>query len=93
MLRREVNPAIYSPREFLQRHEEEDSFVTTIMSDSKIFLKGSDSELKGFGLRKLSPTYPAATTLDHGDMTKAPPTLVPRLSSRTTRLGHANSAG
>ena len=45
-LGREVNPTIYSPQEFLQRNKEEDSFVTTIMSDSKIFLKGSDSELE-----------------------------------------------
>jgi len=45
-LGREVNPTIYSPHEFLQRHKEGDSFVTTVMSDSKIFLKGSDGELE-----------------------------------------------
>ena len=45
-LGREVNPTIYSPHEFLQRNKERDSFVTTVMSDSKIFLKGSNGELK-----------------------------------------------
>ena len=45
-LGREVNPTIYSSDEFLRRHKEGDSFVTTVMSDSKILLKGSDSELE-----------------------------------------------
>ena len=45
-LSREINPTIYSPQEFLQRHKEGDSFINTVLSDSKIFLKGNDSELE-----------------------------------------------
>jgi predicted nucleotidyltransferase len=41
----EVNPIIYSPQEFLQRRKERDSFINTVLSDRKIFLKGNDSEL------------------------------------------------
>jgi DNA-binding transcriptional ArsR family regulator len=45
-LSREINPTIYSPREFFQKREEGDSFINTVLSDSKIFLKGTDSELE-----------------------------------------------
>ena len=45
-LGREINPTIYSPQEFLKRRTEGDSFIDTVLSGSKIFLKGSDSELE-----------------------------------------------
>lgn len=45
-LSREINPTIYSSKEFLQRREVGDSFINTVMSDGKIFLKGNDSELE-----------------------------------------------
>ncbi len=45
-LGREVNPTIYSPQEFYLKRKEGDSFVDTVLSDSKIFLKGSDRELE-----------------------------------------------
>jgi DNA-binding transcriptional ArsR family regulator len=45
-LSREINPTIYSSEEFLQRRKEGDSFIDTVLSDSKIFLKGNDSELE-----------------------------------------------
>ena len=45
-LSREINPTIYSSQEFLQRRKDGDSFINTVLSDSKIFLKGSDSELE-----------------------------------------------
>ena len=45
-LSREINPTIYSPREFLQKRKQGDSFISTVLSDSKIFLKGTDSELE-----------------------------------------------
>jgi len=45
-LGREVNPTIYSPQEFLQRHKKGDSFINTVLSDGKIFLKGNHSELE-----------------------------------------------
>ena len=45
-LGREVNPTIYSPEEFLRKLKARDSFIKTVMSDSKIFLKGNDSEFE-----------------------------------------------
>jgi len=45
-LGREVNPTIYSSEEFLRKRKEGDSFINTVLSDSKIFLKGNDSELE-----------------------------------------------
>jgi len=45
-LGREVNPTIYSSEEFLRRHKEGDSFISTVLSDQKIFLNGNDSELE-----------------------------------------------
>ena len=45
-LSREINPTIYSPQEFLRRRKEGDSFINTVLSDRRIFLKGNDSELE-----------------------------------------------
>lgn len=48
-LGREVNITIYSTEEFQNRIKKEDSFIETILSDKKIFLKGNESELKDLG--------------------------------------------
>ncbi len=45
-LKREVNPTIYSLEEFVQKHKLGDSFIKTVLSDSKIFLKGNEGELE-----------------------------------------------
>ena len=45
-LGRDVNPTIYSSEEFLRRRKEGDSFISTVLSDQRIFLKGNDSELE-----------------------------------------------
>lgn len=45
-LSREINPTIYSAPEFMKRRKERDSFIDTVLSDSRIFLKGSDRELE-----------------------------------------------
>jgi DNA-binding transcriptional ArsR family regulator len=45
-LGRDVNPTIYSSEEFFRRRKEGDSFISTVLSDQKIFLKGNDSELE-----------------------------------------------
>ena len=45
-LGREINPTIYSSEEFLRRRKEGDSFISTVLSDQRIFLKGDDSELE-----------------------------------------------
>jgi len=46
ILGRDVNPTIFSPRVFSQRCQEGDSFIQTILSDKKIFLKGNVGELE-----------------------------------------------
>ena len=46
VLSREINATIYSSQEFLRSRRDEDSFINTVLSDSKIFLKGNDSELE-----------------------------------------------
>lgn len=48
-LEREVNPTVYSTHEFARKRSEGDSFIDTVMSDSKIFLKGSTRELEALG--------------------------------------------
>lgn len=45
-LSREINPTIYSSHEFMQRRKEGNSFIATVVSGSKIFLKGNESELE-----------------------------------------------
>ncbi len=45
-IEREVNPTIYALDEYVQQHRKEDSFVKTVLSDSKIFLKGNEGELE-----------------------------------------------
>lgn len=48
-LGREVNPTIYSRREFVRKLKEGDSFIKTVMRDQKIILKGNESELEALG--------------------------------------------
>ncbi len=44
-LGREVNPTIFSRKEFIKRFRDEDGFVRTVFEDKKIFIKGSEVEL------------------------------------------------
>ena len=48
-LEREVNPTIYSVSEFLNKRKVDDSFIKTVLSDSKIFLKGNESAIEALG--------------------------------------------
>jgi predicted nucleotidyltransferase len=45
-LGREVNPTVYSANEFARKRKEGDSFIDTVISDSKIFLKGNADEFE-----------------------------------------------
>lgn len=45
-LGREVNPIVYSIDEFARKHKKGDSFIDTVMADSKILLKGDAGELE-----------------------------------------------
>jgi predicted nucleotidyltransferase len=46
-LNREVNPTVYPPDEIRRRILEKDHFVTSVMEGPKIFLLGSEDELRG----------------------------------------------
>lgn len=48
-LGREVNPTFYTPDEFMQRIREGRSFMTRVLAQPKIFVKGSESDLTQFG--------------------------------------------
>lgn len=45
-LARPINPTIYTKNDFTTKLQAKDSFLKTVVSDKKIFLKGSESELK-----------------------------------------------
>jgi predicted nucleotidyltransferase len=45
-LRREINVTIYSPSDLKHKFKEQDGFIKTVLRDKKIFLKGSEHELK-----------------------------------------------
>jgi len=48
-LGREVNPHILSPEEFAKRRKIREHFITTVLSEPRLFLIGSDDELKTMG--------------------------------------------
>lgn len=43
---REVNPHVFSVEEFLKRKKEGEHFVTTVLSSGKLFVKGTEHDLK-----------------------------------------------
>lgn len=45
-LGRDVNPTVYTSKEFAQKTRAENSFLKTVINDKKLFIKGSDSELQ-----------------------------------------------
>lgn len=48
-LGRPVHPTLYSPDEFAQRRDEGASFITRVLAQPKIFIKGAEDELAGVG--------------------------------------------
>lgn len=46
MLRREINPSVYSPAEFRKKAKERHPFVTTVLKEPKVFLLGDERDLK-----------------------------------------------
>jgi predicted nucleotidyltransferase len=56
ILRREINPVVYSPDEFQRRTANDDSFVREVLSNAKLFLVGNEDEL-----RKLTQDQTATT--------------------------------
>ncbi len=47
-LKREINPAVYSVESFKSRIEKNDSFVEEVLSKPKLFIIGSENELRKF---------------------------------------------
>ena len=43
---REINPHVYSLKEFIKKYKENDHFVSQVAEGTKIFIIGSEDELK-----------------------------------------------
>jgi predicted nucleotidyltransferase len=43
---REINPHVYSENEFIKKYKKQDRFVSQLIAGSKIFIVGSEDELK-----------------------------------------------
>ncbi len=48
VVRREINSMVYSTDEFLKRLKDKNHFVSSVINEPKIFLKGSDSDFRRF---------------------------------------------
>lgn len=46
ILRREINPVVYSPEEFQRRSTSGDSFIREVLSKPKLFIVGNEDELR-----------------------------------------------
>lgn len=46
ILNREINPSVYSPAEFRKKLRERHPFLTTVLSEPKVFLLGDERDLK-----------------------------------------------
>lgn len=48
-LGREINPNILSPEEFVKRRKTREHFITTVLGEPRLFVIGSEDELKAMG--------------------------------------------
>ena len=48
-LGREVNPHVLSPEEFAKRRKTREHFMTTVLGEPRLFVIGSEDELKAMG--------------------------------------------
>lgn len=51
---REVNPTVYPPDEFQKKVREGHHFVTTVLSETRLFIVGGPDELGGLGAERLA---------------------------------------
>jgi predicted nucleotidyltransferase len=51
---REINPHVYTRKEFERRLKEKDHFITSVMSSAKLFVIGDEDELKGLGRTRMA---------------------------------------
>ncbi len=55
-LEREINPHSLSPEEFVKRRKTREHFITTVLSEPRLFVIGSEDELKAMGRERLAAT-------------------------------------
>jgi predicted nucleotidyltransferase len=55
-LGRPLNPTVFSSREFARKARDEDHFLSTVLLDAKLFIKGSEHELEVMAGRGRNPT-------------------------------------
>ena len=48
-LKRSINPTIYEMNEFRTKLEKDNSFVTRVMEQPKIMIKGSEDDIRAIG--------------------------------------------
>ena len=53
-LNREINFSVFKKDEFLQRLENKDHFITSVIKEPKIFVIGNPGEFKGLGKERLA---------------------------------------
>jgi predicted nucleotidyltransferase len=46
ILSRKINPTFYSPKEWSQKRHQENNFIVKVISQPKIFIKGTENELR-----------------------------------------------
>ena len=46
LLAKEINPSLFTKKDFISKVRANDSFLKTVLNDKKIFLKGNENELK-----------------------------------------------
>ncbi|HEY2003358.1 MAG TPA: nucleotidyltransferase domain-containing protein [Acidobacteriaceae bacterium] len=55
-LGRQVNPTVFSSKEFVRKLRNEDHFISTVLQDAKLFVKGSEHELEAMAGRRRHPS-------------------------------------
>ena len=54
-LGREINPAVYDPREFREKLTAKNQFLSTVAKEKKLFVIGDERELRRLGQERLAP--------------------------------------
>jgi predicted nucleotidyltransferase len=65
-LGRDVNPTVYPPAEFRAKVEDGHHFVTTVLSEPRLFVIGDSNELEGLGTKRLADFSPPERERDPG---------------------------
>ena len=74
---RDINPTVYPPNEFRTKLRAKHHFLTTVLSEARMFIIGGDDELAGLGAKRLADKAP--------DQPKRNPRLAAGLRARPRR--------